>query len=79
MAQQYTVSNKANITIWWKDGGWNSGDLKPGNVRTVDSNHDADVTIFGKNQQGVDTEWGRVWIPLDTTLEVYGKKNWLLK
>ena len=78
MAQQYTVANKSNFTIWWKDGGWYSGDLKAGDVRTIDSNHDADVTIFGKNQ-GVDTEWGRVWIPLDKTLEVYGNKNWLLK
>jgi hypothetical protein len=78
MAEQYTVANKSTVTIWWKDGGWYSGELKAGDVRTVDSNHDADVTMFGKNQSG-DTEWGRVWIPLDKTLEVYGNKNWLLK
>jgi len=78
MSQQYTVSNNTNITIWWKDGGWYSGDLKPGEVRTVDSDHNADVTMFGKDQRG-DVEWGRVWILLDKTLQVYGDKNWCLK
>jgi hypothetical protein len=78
MAQQYTVVNKTNGTIWWKDAGWYSGDVDPGEERTVDSDHNADVTMYGKDQRG-DSEWGRVWILLGTTLEVYGNKNWWLK
>ena len=75
---QYKVANKTSGTIWWKDAGWNSGDLRAGDVRTVDSDHNADVTMFGKDSKG-DHEWGRVWILLGKTLEVYGDKEWCLK
>jgi hypothetical protein len=76
----YQVANMTNpaVTIWWRDAGWNSGDLRHGDVRTVDSDHDADVTMFGKDGSG-DHEWGRVWIQLGKRLEVYGDKNWALK
>jgi hypothetical protein len=76
---QYTVANKTSQTIWWQDGAWTSGDLLSGDVRTVESNHDADVTMFGKGSSGNRDEWGRVWILLGKTLEVYGDKVWSLK
>ena len=78
MASSYQVANKTGQTIWWRDAGWSSGDLPPGDVRTVESDHNADVTMFGKGQGG-DHEWGRVWILLGKTLEVYGDKDWHLK
>jgi hypothetical protein len=34
----------------------------------------ADATMFGNRQ-----EWGRVWIQLGKTLEVYGYQDWWLK
>jgi hypothetical protein len=75
---QYRVENKTNQVIWWKDKGWLSGDLPPGEVRAVESDHDADVTIFAKIQNR-DWDWGRVWILLGRTLEVQGKQSWCLK
>ena len=77
---QYRVENKTSRTIWWKDGSWLSGDLPPGKARNVDSNHDADVTIYAKTP-GVpgDDDWGRVWILLGKALEVQGQKEWRLK
>jgi hypothetical protein len=73
---EYRVENKTNQTIWWRDGAWLSGDLGPGESRNQGSDHDADVTMFGKDSGGNNHEWGRVWIYRDRTLEVYGDKNW---
>lgn len=75
---QYRVENKTDMTIWWRDGAWTSGDLLKNDARTVDSDHNADVTMFGKDKDG-DHEWGRVWILLDCTLVVTGDKSWCLK
>jgi hypothetical protein len=74
---EYRVENKTNGTIWWRDGAWTSDDRGPG-VHVITSDHDADVTMYGKDSSG-NHEWGRVWIYLDRTLEVYGDKNWRLK
>jgi hypothetical protein len=78
LKRKYRVENRTNVVIWWKDAGWNSGELGPGQARTVDSDHDADVTIFAKPGQR-DEEWGRVWIQRGRTLEVQGKLTWRLK
>lgn len=75
----YRVENKTRQRIWWRDAGWTSGEKAPGDVSTVDSDHDADVTMFGKDSSGGDREWGRVWLLLGTTLEVHGDKNWRLR
>ena len=75
----YTVANDTNQIIWWRDGAWTSGDLQSGNVLTVDSNHDADVTMFGKDSAGNNHEWGRVWILLGKKLVVHGDKHWCLE
>ena len=46
--RQY-ANGSSEVTIWWKDGGWTGGDLPPGEAcATVESDHDADVTLFGK-------------------------------
>jgi hypothetical protein len=38
----------------------------------------ANVQIFAKEGDGY-IDWGRVWIHLGKTLEVYGEKDWWLK
>ena len=48
LKRKYRVENKTNRTIFWRDGSWLSGDLPPGEARNVDSDHDADVTIYAK-------------------------------
>ena len=83
LKRKYRVENKTNRTIFWKDGSWLSGDLPPGEARNVDSNHDADVTIYAKFPEAPgtkgDTDWGRVWILRGKALEVQGQKEWRLK
>ena len=71
----YRVVNSTNQTIFWRDGAWNSPEVRAGQALDQESNHDADVTMYGKDGGG-DHEWGRVWIHIGTTLEVYGDKNW---
>jgi hypothetical protein len=75
---EYRVDNKTGQTIWWRDGAVPMGDRGAG-VHVIQSDHDADVTMYGKDSGGNNHEWGRVWIYLDRTLEVYGDKNWRLK
>jgi hypothetical protein len=74
----YRVENKTGQRIWWRDGAWTSGEKASGDVSTIDADHDADVTMYGKDSGG-DHEWGRVWLLLGATLEVYGDKNWRLR
>jgi hypothetical protein len=71
----YIVQNNSGVTIWWKDTLWNSGDLAPGDRRTVETDHDADVKMFGK-YAGDDHPWGRVWIPMGGVIEVRGPWSW---
>jgi hypothetical protein len=63
LENKYWVENQSGSTIFWRDGGWLSGDLPTGQSRVVDSNHDANVTIWAKTgRTKTDTDWGRVWI-----------------
>ncbi len=78
MADNYTVYNKSSKTIWWRDGSWLSGDLEANKSKSVDSNHDATVTMFSKDDDG-NHEWGMVIIPkADGICKVYGEWNWTI-
>jgi activator of HSP90 ATPase len=80
LQRKYRVENQTNFVIWWRDQSWTSGELAPGQSRAIDSNHDADITMFGKTGPNKkDEEWGRVWIQRGRTLEVRGKLDWRLK
>jgi hypothetical protein len=65
---QYRVDNQTNVTVWWRDQAWYSGDVGPGRLRQVNSDHDADVTIFYKDEQGRDIEYRRITIKRGTRL-----------
>ena len=80
LEKKYRVENQSGSTLFWKDGAWLSGNLPDGQSRVVDSDHDADVTIWAKTgPTQTDTEWGRVWIQRGRTLEVRGRQAWTLK
>lgn len=74
----YTVANKSEHPIWWRDGLWTSGRVPPGDVRTFDSDHDANVTMYGVIKDE-DVEYGYVWIHRGTKLTVFGNKRWCLE
>ncbi len=71
----YTVINNTKQKIWWRDGSWTSGEIDPHAEHQVASNHDANVTLFGKNGS-TDVEWGLLWIPNNGTVTVNGEWNW---
>lgn len=75
----YNVANKTGGTIWWKDAGWFSGDLAAGESKRVETDHDANVTMYSKDAKG-NTELGFVWIPKNNgCCVVRGKWDWTIK
>jgi hypothetical protein len=71
----YTVKNETDRTIWWKDEAWNSGELAPGAEKKVDTNHDANVTVF-RGKEHDNEPLGKAWFPQFGSVTVYGKWNW---
>ena len=70
----YTVKNRTDRTIWWKDGAWTSGELGPGEEKTFDTNHDANVTIYrGKDHDN--EPLGKAWFPQFGSAIIHGKWN----
>jgi hypothetical protein len=76
----YTVANKTAGIIWWRDGAWTSGDVPAGQSKNVETNHDANVTMFSKSRDGTNTELGFLWIPQNNgCCVVRGKWDWTIK
>ena len=76
---RYTVKNASGLPIWWRDGLWTSDEVKPGEVRVIESDHNANVTMWAKLDNGSDFEWGRVWIMTGCKLTVHGPRHWTLE
>lgn len=71
----YTVRNKTDKTIWLKDGAWTSGEIDVNGERKIDSDHDANVTLYYGGAHG-NQELGKTWIPLKGSIDVFGKWHW---
>ena len=71
----YTVRNRTDRTIWWKDGLWTSGELAPGDEKTV--RHEPRRQRHRLPGQGYDNEpLGAAWFPQFGSVDVYGKWHW---
>ncbi|MEM7052239.1 MAG: hypothetical protein AAF604_21410 [Acidobacteriota bacterium] len=76
----YSVVNKSDQTIWWRDGAWTSGELPPGQSLRIESDHDANVSMFAKLPFDKNIEWGFLWISKDNgCCVVRGPWDWAIK